>query len=104
MAEVNEQRAERQNFKKGGSKGDQGGYGSGSVKQSSCPASKPKASFKEASAVIGEEIVGDLSIPGIAIAKGASAPSGVTLNKGSKSVGGGSGKARKPKAAEEAGH
>lgn len=104
MAEVNPQRAERQNFKKGGSKGEQGAYGSGSVKQSSSPASKPAASFKEASSVIGEEIVGDLSIPGIAIAKGASAPGGVSLNKGSKSVGNSSGKAKKPKAAEEAGH
>lgn len=103
MAEVNEQRAERQNFKKGGSKGDQGGYGSGSVKSSASPASKPKASFKEASAVIGEEIVGELSIPGIAIAKGASAPGPVSLNKGSKGPGVG-GTAKKPKSAIDSGY
>ncbi len=102
MAEVNEQRAERQGFGKGGNKGRQGGNGSGQVKSSASPASKPGASFKEASAVIGEEIVGELSVPGVSIVKGASAPASPSNPKGSAGKPQG-GKIQKSKDAKDAG-
>ncbi|KKT19399.1 MAG: hypothetical protein UW02_C0010G0001, partial [Candidatus Nomurabacteria bacterium GW2011_GWB1_43_7] len=61
------------------------------------------ASFKEASAVIGEEIVGELKVSGVSIVKGASVSGGVSLNKGSAGKPQG-GKVQKPKDAKDSGH
>ena len=100
---VNDARQKRTDHKEGGSKGKQGAHGNGSVKSSADGASKPAAKFQEASAVIGEPIVGELSIPGVSIAKGASVPGGVSLNKGTpgKPLGG---KVQKPKGAVDSGY
>ncbi len=105
MAEINEQRAERQGFGKGGSKGEQGGKGSGKVKSSADSCSKPAASFKSASEFVGQEIVGELPVSGVSVVKGASAPSFVSEPKGDKNVGKGLGSpAKAPKGATDSGY
>lgn len=102
MAYTNDQRQTRTGHKDGGSTGKQGGHGTGQVKCSADGASKPAASFKDASAVIGEEIVGELKVPGVSIVKGASAPASPSNPKGSSGKPQG-GKVQKSKDAIDAG-
>lgn len=105
MAEINEQRAQRQGFKGGAAKGKQGGHGNGSVKSSADKASKPAPSFKSGSEFVGQDLVGDLPVSGVNVTKGASAPSFAGESKGDKSVGKGLGSpAKKPKSAIDSGY
>jgi hypothetical protein len=105
MANINEQRAERQGFGKGGSKGKQGGFGSGKEVCSKDSVSKPGPNFKSGSEFVGQDLVGDLPVSGVNVVKGASAPSFAKEPKGDKNVGKGLGSpAKAPKAATEAGH
>lgn len=105
MAEINQQRAERQGFNGGKGTGKQGGNGSGKVKSSADSVSNSAPSFKSGSEFIGQDLVGDLPVSGVSVVKGASAPSFVSEPKGDKSVGKGLGvSAKAPKAAEDAGH
>lgn len=102
----NDARDTRTGHEKGGSKGRQGGHGTGKVKSCADGNSGSPASFKPASEVVGEPIVGELEVPNsITIMKGASAVPSVALNKGSagKPLGGG-GKVKKPSDAEASGH
>lgn len=102
MADINSQKAERQGFDKGAS-GRQGGFGSGKVKSSADGASKPDAKFKDAASVVGEEIVGELRVPGVSIVKGESAPASPSNPKGTPGKPQG-GKVQAPKAATDSGH
>ncbi len=106
MAEkINAQRDKRQGFDGGAGKGRQGGNGSGKEICSKDSVSKPGPSFKSGSDMVGQELIDDLKVGGVEIVKGVSAPSFATERKGETGVGKGlGGKAKPPKAAEEAGH
>ena len=99
---VSDSRNERTGHKEGGSKGRQGGHGTGQVKSSADSASKSSASFKPAAQVVGEPIVGELEVPGVSIVKGALVPGGVAVNKGTPGKPQG-GKVQKSKDAIDAG-
>ena len=103
---VNEQRAIRSGEITPGSKnyGSQGGQGSGEEKCSANSAPKSAAKFQEASAVIGQEIAGEMNVPGVSIVKGVSAPSFAGEKKGEangKSLGS---SAKVPTAGKESGY
>jgi hypothetical protein len=100
---TNDARNERTEHEAGGSKGEQGGKGSGKVKCSASPASRPAANFVDASSVVGEPIVGELNVPGTSVVKGASTPGQVDYPKGKpgKPMGG---KVSKPQGAKDSGY
>lgn len=101
---VNDARNERTEHEGGGTKGKQGGHGTGKVKCSAEGGKSGSPDFKPASQVIGAPIAGELDVPGTGLMKGASSVQFDGPKKGDsgKPMGGGSG-LRKPKDAEDAG-
>lgn len=101
---VNDARNERTGHKEGGSKGKQGGHGTGKVKCSADGSSGSPANFKPASEVLGAPVYGEHDVPGTNVVKGSSSVSFEGAKKGNPGKPmGGAGGLRKPKDAEDAG-
>ena len=100
----NDARNERTGHKEGGSKGKQGGHGTGKVKCSADGGKSGDAKFKSASEVIGAPIHGELDVPGVSVMKGAGAPGYEGVKKGNPGKPmGGAGGLKKSKDAQDAG-
>ncbi len=100
----NDARNDRTGHKEGGSKGKQGGYGSGKEKCCAEGGSSASPKFKTAAEAIGAPIVGELDVPGVSIVKGSSAVDFNGAVKGNPGKpAGGSGGLKKSKDAEDAG-
>lgn len=100
----NEARNERTCHKEGGSKGKQGGHGTGKEKCSAEGGKSGSPSFQPAAQVIGAPITGEMEVPGTSIMKGASTVQFEGAKKGNPGKPmGGAGGLRKPKDAEDAG-